>query len=589
MAVDDIRKKYYEDATALDATELNNCFSGGENSIETIAIIEKTVDAVLTTLRLADRPKYVGSNFYYGRAKFPNIKRTLGELQSPSIQFSEMEIEFGNMDGFYNRYLVGGADYFSPIGASLTVQIGLRDVASSFMTIYKGEVPEDDGFERGRESLSIRARDVFTQLNKKIPLPPINEVDFPSAPPESIGKIIPMVLGDWEAGYNVTPNAGTISISDGMTTTNVLTDAPGNFFGGVSGINVGGGFFVFSIGTYTPDNIANAHIRRGDALIQVNFTAAPQNTAGYWSLEVLSLNVDGGGTTPYVYQQGDIATIAVKVPYAAGKYSNPIELAQEILFTLGGKSSGDLDASSWNALKTKNTPAQSDMTSILARLWIGKAEDVVLGRALSLLEQVRVELYINSIQKIAVKSLHPEDFPTLAAMTRVEQYHINETSVKVKGDDRTFFNAALGNYGYTPILDKTQLQTVQRKNQNSVDKSGKLVAKAIDLPDLYVSSHVLMQIDEFIRFYSMGIEYVTVEVAWPHLLRELGEFINFNYSVGGLDFPGKPMQIRSIEIDPSNGSVEFKLLSFANFPYPNYSPANAARFLSASDATITDV
>lgn len=583
----DRRVSAYTTATALDQTTLDETFRGGETEICTVGTLIKTVGATTYTLRFSDRSKYVGDTFYYGRAKFPNIKRTVGELVAPTLQFSEMEVQLNNVDGFYNQYLVNGANYFSFIGAQLIIQVGLRDVANTYFTMFDGFVPDEDGFSVSRESITIRARDRADALNKSTGLPYINETDYPTAPTQSYGKVIPLVLGDWTIGYNVIVNFGPTKIQSGPNQYDVWCDAPSDFYGGIIGYNVGQGFFVFSVGNYTPDTIANCHIKRGNLLIQVNFDSTPQDAAGYWVVEVLGYNLVGGGTIPYVFVDGDQASISVKIPYAVGEYSNSVRQAKEILKTIGGVAEGDFDAASWNALMAKSTPAQSSIVDIKSRVWIGKEDDKILEYTLSLLEQVRIELYWDSAQKIALRSIHPEDFKDQGSF-RIEQIYIDEESIKVTSDQRNFFNISLANYAYTPLLDKTQLQTKKRKNQNSVDKIGKEVTKVIDLPSLYIESDALNQIDEFIRFYSSSQEYVECGVNWTVMLNDLTAIIVFNYNVGSIVFNAKPMKIRDINFIPENGCLTLKLLSFANFPHDGYAPSNAGKMLSSQSQTLID-
>lgn len=556
-------------------------FSGPQSGTHTIEFT-KTI-----TIRFSDRAKYVGDRYYDGRAKFPDIKRTIGELVAPSIQFSEMEVELNNVDGFYNQYLAGGVQYFSFVGARLQILVGLRDVEATYFSMFDGFVPDEDGFSVERETITIRARDKADALNRATGLPTINDIDFPSAPQESYGKIIPMALGDWEAGYSVDADKGIVTVSSGGTQYDIITDAPSNFYGGIIGYPVGGGFFVFSIGSYTPDAINFCHIKRGTSLIRVAFNSVAQNAAGYWAVEITNYMKFGGGTLSYSFQDGDVASIGVKIPYAVGKYSNPIELAEQVLFTLGDVVSGDLDSTSWSALKTKSSPAQSDMTSVKQRIWIGEDSDKILEYTLQLLEQVRVELYWDNSQKIALRSMHPEDFPSQGSF-RVEQIYMDEESIKVQSDQRNFFNKALGNYAYTPLLKKTQLQTPTRKNQTSINKTGKSVLKAIDLPSIYVANDAQLQLDEFLRLYSTGHEYVTVKTAWPTLLRDLGEIVMFNYIVGSINYDNRPMKIRDITFSPAEASIVFKLLSFANFPYTGNVPTNYEQMLSSSSQLITN-
>lgn len=664
-AVDDRRRNVYESATTLNQTMLDETFRGGENQIESIATLTKSISKTFTvtiaspgvvtsvghglsdtdaivltttgalptgltaggtyyvrdktadtyrlaatsggtaintsgsqsgthtwtrtyTLRFADRPKYVGNNFYEGRATFPTVMRTIGDPQAPSIQFSQFEVVLGNMDGFYNAYLDGGDSYFSFIGARLVVQVGLRDVSGSFISVFDGFVPENDGFEMGRETITIRATDRFNDLNRRSPLPYVNTTDFPSAPADVVGKIIPLVLGDWEAGFNVT-STGTIDIDDGVSAVAVRTFSPSGFYGGVVGYYVGGGYFVFSIGTYTPDTIAACYVKRGDKLLECNFNATPQNTAGYWSAQVTSLEAVDTSNVTYVYQNGDVAVISVKVPYAVGEYSNIIDIAKELLFTLADREAADLNEDSWDDLAAKSTPAQSDFTTLKGRAWIGDEKESVLGIVLGVLEQVRVEMFIDGDGLIKVQALHPEDFPAPAAATRIDQAEVNEDKIQLKADDKTFFNRAWLNYGFTPVTGKTELSTVQKENATSISKSGKTVAKVIDTPNLYVEADAEYQLIEFLRFYSAGISFISIEVAWTKLLLDLGDFVSFNYDIGGLEYSEKPMMIRDLGINLSTGAVQFKLLSLANFPYSGYSPANSARMLSSSSQTIVDV
>lgn len=587
----DTRVDAYKLASSLSQTMLDETLRGNETQIETIGILTKVVDGTTYTLRFSDRSKYVGDDYYEGRAQFPDIKRTVGELVSPTIQFSEMSVELNNVDGFYNEYLTTGANYFNFIGARLEIKVGVYDKIATFFTMFDGYVPDEDGYSIDREKITIRARDKAEKLNRATGLPVINSTDFPDAPDESLGKIIPMVLGRWSVGYTIDPDInsrGAISSRWSDFQYNVITDAPKNFYGGIVGYHVGGGFFVFSIGTYTPSTIQNCHIKRGKDLISVNFVPTPQDAAGYWVVQVLSINVVGDYEIPYTYTAGDLAAISVDVPYSPNEYSNPVRLAKEILITLGGLSLiNDFDNTSWSDLELKSSPAKSAIANIPARIWIGKEDDKILELVLGLLEQVRIEMYWNNDQKVALKSLHVEDFVG-QYIANIEQAVIAENSFKIVSDQRNFFNIAAANYGWTPLLDKTQLQTQKRKNQNSIDKSGKQVIKIIDIPNLYVEGDVLNQLDEFIRFYSCGQQYVECQIAWTQLLRDLNEIIKLTYDVGSIDFLIIPMKIRDITFMPATGCLMFKMLSFSNFPYTGNPLSNESRMLSSQNETIED-
>ena len=108
------------------------------------------------------------------------------------------------------------------------------------------------------------------------------------------------------------------------------------------------------------------------------------------------------------------------------------------------------------------------------------------------------------------------------------------------------------------------------------------------MPGLYVDSDAVNQTDEFLRFYSTGLQYITVSAAWTTLLRDLTEIILFSYRVASLDYDNKPMKIRDITFNPDNASLVFRLLSLANFPYTGNAPANADQMLSSATQTIED-
>jgi hypothetical protein len=575
--VADMRRRYYQNATTFDQTFLDQTSIAQETEINFICTVSLPEGG---SLRLSDKPIYVGGQFYEGRIKVPTVERKISELLAPSLTFSEFEIEISNVDGKYNEYLIGGEKYVSFFGEEVVLRAGAGNDSANYLTIFRGFVHYEGAVERGSKSIRLRARDEFESLNKTVPLPLINSVDFPSAPQDSIGKMIPFVLGDWETGVNTI--ATTSTEIDGQK---VLTRAPDNFFGGIVGYNVGGGFFVFSIGTYTPDNISQCYIKRSDSLLECNFAAAPQVAAGYWVVSVSSLKGESGSVT-YAYQQGDVAVIAVKVPYAGLQYDNPVRQAREILGVLGGLDSADFDES-WSVIEAKNTPPQSAIASIKSRVWIGNDKQTALEAAIGLLKQVRLDGFIAKNRKFKLTTLHPEDFPQLTLIPRVSQLHVIESTIRPELDRRNYFNAGAAFYAYTPVVDKTMRQTVKKTNANSVTKSGKEIAKAIDFPNLYIESDVINQLEEFVRFYSAGLEYVNTSLSWVHLLRDLGEFLLVSFEVGSVSFDGVPMMIRSFSVDPTTASAQVVMISFANFPFPEYQPPYQGRMLSAYNQAIT--
>lgn len=576
--VDDIRRAYYQDAKVFNQDFLDKTFVAQETEIQ--FVVDVSIPGGF--LRLSDRHKYVGNDYYEGRISIPKVERQISELLSPTLTFSEIEITVNNVDGRFNHLLVGGEDYISFFGQSVELKAGIGDDAATYRTLFRGFIHYEGSVERGSRTFTLRARDEFEKLNTALPLPSINATDFPSAPGDSIGKLIPLVLGDWEAGFNFLDGPDE-DIGSGVV---VRTKIPNNLHGGTVGYNVGGQFFVFSIGNFTPDNLAGLVIKRGDRFLACNFATSPMVGAGFWLARVNTLQTPTGSTA-YQYQSGDLALIAVKVPYAPGQYHNPVSQARHILYKLAGVTAADLDTSSWQQLETK-----SAITNLRTRVWIGDSGgggegETVLAKVLSLLEQVRLDLFVDANRKLRLLSLHLDDFPQLNAVSKIEQVHVNEDSIKPEVDRRNFFNSGAANYAFLPFTGKTALTTSKKQNVNSISKSGKEVAKFVDFPALYREQDVLSQLVETLRFYSAGLEYIRVTLAWPHLLRDLGEFLGLSYNVGSVSFDNVPVMVRSVSVDPTTASVDVRLLSFANLPYPDYQPQHQNQMLSRFDQPIT--
>lgn len=186
-------RKPYLTATTIDQALLNAANDNLSNQIELIVDISAPDGSII---RASDRNKYVGEHFYEALTNFPEVVRTVGEWLG-GIVYSEMTFELSNADGRYNKFLPGGADFAGWIGRTVTVKIGLRDVAASFFQVFKGEVTEEAGFGRTVKSIIVRARDVLEKTNKAFPSEVFNATDHPKALTELYGLTIPVIYGDW--------------------------------------------------------------------------------------------------------------------------------------------------------------------------------------------------------------------------------------------------------------------------------------------------------------------------------------------------------------------------------------------------------
>ena len=581
--VNDIRVANYASATTITQSFLTNTFLAGESQLQAICTITKGSNVI----KVSSIPKYVGNTYYEGRAKLPLLKRTIGEFLSTTVQFSESSIEISNVDQLYTPMFVGGANYSTFIGASVVYQIGIADVSGSYINLFSGFVKNQAGTAKNLDSITFTAQDQFGIYNLNTNLPVITQGAFPSAPSDSVGNYIPVVMGDWTVGCNVV-RVADVNVKDAGSGTDMpaITYTANSFYGGVLSYYIGGGNFIFATGNYTPDTISNAWLQRGNNLFALNFNSTAQVVGGYYAINVTSVQKSGGGTIGYTYQSGDKVIISVRVAYAASKYSNIIEQAQRLLIDILGVSISKFH-SSWATLISKSTPSQSAITNISSRVWIGDNNTTILEYVASMLEQVRCEMFIDAQGLIRIRSLHFEDWPAVSSMRTIDQFQVVENSLKIELNDKTFMSGLSGTYAFSPLANATMLDYPLLTNSTSQTAIGGVPAqKTIDFPNLYVASDVQNQMTEFLRLFSFPLEYINVSTAWTGLLDELGDFINFNYNLADISYINCPCMIRDIEINLDSGQINYKLLSLYGFNYPNYT-SGFANMLSSYNQTVS--
>lgn len=198
-------RKPYQTSATINQSLLDYSADNLSNQLELIVEINAPDGSVI---RASDRNKYVGEHFYEALTNFPDVIRTMGEWLNPGLIFSEMIFELSNADGRYNKFLPGGTDFAGWIGRKVTIKIGLRDVESSFFSIFNGEVTEEAGFGRTVKSIVIRARDVLEKVNTTFPTTVFNSTTHPKALIELWGTTIPVIYGDWSE--NVTTSTALI-------------------------------------------------------------------------------------------------------------------------------------------------------------------------------------------------------------------------------------------------------------------------------------------------------------------------------------------------------------------------------------------
>lgn len=645
----------YQTANAISQALLDASSDNLSNQIELIVDIEAPDGSII---RASDRNKYVGEHFYEALTKFPDVSRTIGEFLGQGIVFSEMTFELSNADGRFNKFLPQGDSFGGWVGRLVTVKIGLRDVASSYVQVFKGAITEEGGFSRTIKSITIKARDVLEKINVSFPSNVFSQAIYPKAIDELWNTTIPLIYGDWTV--NVLPNLAsvpakvingadiyvtgeelsvTVTLSPNPSTAVVFTAVnhrlevdkaitiesdnpafPASLLGTWYVKNVTpneftigpqfGGAIVEQSGSVTGNHIA----RKPDAVLNTNVACVISSNANtvfdvnnvfirrsevYYKLpassilavnanknyfEILnndpSLQIEGEN---WVYSTSDEIFVRVKGKDLGAYSENIVSIAQSILSEYGGVSPSEYDTT-WTTYRDKSSPAVSDVVNIKSRVYIFEPQNA-MEYAVSLLEQVRLELYVNRSQKIALSSLHWDDFVSAPSFI-VHNWDIEKDSLVPKIDDRNNFNRVRAVYSYLPDLNDNAFATGYFKNQAAINQAGKQITKLLVYPNLHVASQVENQVKETLKLASGYREIIECSLTTRAVLKDIGQWIALDIEIGSTIFSNVPCQIRDISYSPSGLKLPVRLWSFAMLPFGSWNPSYAG-IVGGQNATIT--
>lgn len=547
-------RRPYLTASTLDQALLDDCADNFSTRIEMVLEIEKPGGGFIYA---SDRNKYVGGVFYEALLVFPVISRTVGEWLSPSLQFSTVTVELSNADGRFNEFLPGGANYNSFIGRSLEVKIGLAEASSTYMTVFRGRITEVGGFSRGTFSVSFIARDDKEALNAAFPKTTLSRTVYPDLDDATVGQILPVIYGDWTTSLDPDPAVIPVYVLNG------------------NDVNVTGGSRVnvqFRIAEHdlTFFDSSNVYLFKGDIYYLVT-AADVQNVAGnnnYFEIAQNTGNLWAPDGTPYLYEAGDTFFVRVKGKDLGAYDDNPVEQARDILISQGGAVSGDFD-SNWNTYRDKSTPAQSAISTIKSRIWENEPKPA-MEYALSILEQIRLEAYIDANLKIKINSLHFEDWNPSPTFT-VKNWDVVERTLRPKTDERNNFNRAQGTFDFHPNRNQQVRSTSVFNNPDSFTQIGRFISKRVEFPNLYVPADVSYQVVEILRLSSSLFETVECSLTWRSLLLDVGDFVFLNIQIGSIIYDNVPAMIRSKGYDPNGIQIPVQLWSTQITPFPGYS------------------
>lgn len=564
-------RKPFLTSTTLDQAFLDECHDSLLNQIEMMLEVETPVD----TIRVSDRNKYVGDAFYEARTVFPVITRSVGEFLNPSLEFSNLQVEINNADGKYNDVLPVGDDYDGWIGRQMTVKLGLRDVSSTYNTIFSGQITEEGGFSRTVKSIIFQARDDFDKLNVKFPNAVFKSSVFPNIEADKENIIIPIVYGDWTD--NVEENLASVPATP-------VNGADPTVNGETSHLN--NVQIVISENDNTDFDTSEVYCKRGDNICHFN-SADIVSVSSNRTFEIK--NYDGGGVsqfedgTDYNFERGDQFFVKVKGIDLSGYDENIIWIARHILMTYGGMASGDFDTN-WTTLRDKATPTESAISTFKARVWIQEQQSVI-EFVLSLLEQVRVEMFISKDRKLKLLPLHFDAF--VASPTyKLRNWDLEKDSFVPKLDERNQFNRAKGVFNYLPNRNDNYQETPIYRNEDAITQAGKEISKKIVFPNLKDMTVVSNQVKEIIKLTSSYLETLTMNLTWRSMLLDIGDFVNVNIDIEGISFSGVPALIREIGYDPQGMKIPVKMWSFQMTPFSGWNPGYDG-IVGGSTATIT--
>lgn len=155
------------------------------------------------TLRVSDRNIYVEDEngdprFYEARAEnAPQTLSTAGEWLNPKFEIGNVTIMLNNRDGHFNQYLPQGENYVQWLGGKVKIFVGFGEKRSNYTEVFRGIIPHKKGVETTLESISINAYDRFEEDEVPIPATTFDKTNYPFVDPDKIGKVLPIVYGDW--------------------------------------------------------------------------------------------------------------------------------------------------------------------------------------------------------------------------------------------------------------------------------------------------------------------------------------------------------------------------------------------------------
>lgn len=531
-------------------------------------------------LRLSDRNKYVGPTFYEARLVFPTIIRTIGELLSPELQFSDITLEVNNADSRFNSILPAGDDFAGWIGRRIVVRMGLRDVEATYQPIFSGRVTPEAGFQRTVKSFILTARNDFEKLNVEFPRAVFTRAVYPDLDADLENVIVPVIYGDWMVA--VEPDMASIRAF-------IVNGADPNVTGDGSPHSTRAQL-VIADHALTLFDAASVYVKRGALVTVFDIGDVDNINVDNSSFELRQVGTAPAATTlvdgaTFAFERGDEIYVKVKGKDLAGLDDNIIAQARDILETYAGAVAGDFDAN-WTTYRDKAAPAQSAIANFAARIWLQEPKPV-LTFVLSLLEQVRLEAFVSRAGTLKLSSLHFEEFNATPTF-KVKNWDVAADTFKPKLDERTNFNRAQGVFNFLPNRNENFQSTKILRNDAAITQAdGIAISKKVVYPNLYDEAVVTYQVGELLRLCSAYLDNVYCTLTWRAMLLDIGDFVALDVDIQGTRFESVPALIREIGYDPEGIKVPIRFFSTQMMPFPGWGPSSSG-ITGGYSATITE-
>jgi hypothetical protein len=290
-----------------------------------------------------------------------------------------------------------------------------------------------------------------------------------------------------------------------------------------------------------------------------------------------------GGYIAYNFEQSDEFYVRVVGKDLLTYTDNIVSQAKDILKTFGGLVDGDFD-SSWDSYRDKATPTESAISTMVSRVWIQEPQGA-MQYVLSMLEQVRLESFVDVNLTLKLSSLHFDNFIYSPTHT-IRNWDVEKGSFQTAIDDKNNFNRAQAVYNFSPIRNENARLTAIYRNSAAISQIGKEISKKIVFPNLYKQNTVIDQLVETLKIASATIEILGCNLTWRSLLRDIGGWVYLDVKIGSSEYDLVPCLIREIGYDPDGLKIPVKLWSFQMCPFSGYVPGYAGT-VGGYNATIT--